>query len=80
MLPNENVADENFNAFKNLFHVARTEVYARTIDVGGSNASLQLRILRLGLLQDGDVGIGVFPECEEVLVGVGYRREERSRF
>jgi hypothetical protein len=30
--------------------------------------SLQLRILRLGLLQDGDVGIGVFPERKEVLV------------
>ena len=29
---------------------------------------LQLRILRLGLLQDGDVGVGVFPEGEEVLV------------
>src|SRR5437764_12787751 len=31
--------------------------------------SLQLRVLRLGLLQDGDVGIGVFPEGEEVFVG-----------
>ena len=29
---------------------------------------LQLRVLRLGLLQDGDVGIGVFPEREEILV------------
>jgi hypothetical protein len=29
---------------------------------------LQLRVLRLGLLQDGDVGVGVFPESEEVLV------------
>jgi hypothetical protein len=27
---------------------------------------LQLRVLRLGLLQDGDVGVGVFPEREEV--------------
>jgi hypothetical protein len=26
--------------------------------------SPQLRVLRLGLLQDGDVGIGVSPECE----------------
>jgi hypothetical protein len=25
---------------------------------------LQLRVLRLGFLQDGDVGIGVFPESE----------------
>src|SRR2546425_13266408 len=30
---------------------------------------LQLRVFRFGLLQDGDVGVGVFPEREEVLVG-----------
>jgi hypothetical protein len=30
--------------------------------------SLQLGVLRLGLLQDGDVGVGVFPEREEILV------------
>src|ERR1700674_588648 len=30
--------------------------------------SLQLCIFCLGLLQDGNVGIGVFPECEEVLI------------
>jgi hypothetical protein len=30
---------------------------------------MQLRVLRLGLLQDGDVGVGVFPEGEEVFVG-----------
>ncbi len=30
--------------------------------------SLQLRVLRLGVLQDGDFGIGVFPEGEEILV------------
>ena len=30
---------------------------------------LQLRVFRLGLFQDGDVGIGVFPEDEEVLIG-----------
>jgi len=29
---------------------------------------LQLRVFRLGLLQNGDVGVGVFPECEEVLI------------
>jgi hypothetical protein len=29
----------------------------------------QLRILRFGLLQDGNVGVSVFPEGEEVLVG-----------
>ena len=31
--------------------------------------SLQLCVLGFGLLQDGDVGIGVFPEREEVFVG-----------
>jgi len=31
--------------------------------------SLQLRVLGFCLLQDGDVGISVFPEGEEVLVG-----------
>jgi hypothetical protein len=28
---------------------------------------LQLRVLRRGLLQDGDVGPGIFPEDEEVV-------------
>ena len=35
---------------------------------GNSGSLLQLRVLRLGFLQDGDVGVGVFPEGEEVLV------------
>ena len=30
---------------------------------------LQLRVLRLGLLQDGDVRVGVFPEGEEIVIG-----------
>ena len=30
---------------------------------------LQLRVVRLGFFQDGDVGVGVFPEGEEVLIG-----------
>jgi len=29
---------------------------------------LQLRVLHLGLLVDGDVGVGVFPEREKILV------------
>src|ERR1700761_7018294 len=34
---------------------------------------LQLRVLGLGLLQDGDVGVSAFPEREEILVGgVGF--------
>ncbi len=31
--------------------------------------SFQLGILGLGLLQDGDVRVGVFPQREEILVG-----------
>jgi hypothetical protein len=31
--------------------------------------SLQLRVLRFGLLQNGDVRVGIFPEREEVFVG-----------
>jgi hypothetical protein len=31
--------------------------------------SLQLHILRLGFLQDGNITVGVFPEGEEVFVG-----------
>ena len=30
---------------------------------------MQLRVLCFGLLQDGDVGVGVFPEGEEILIG-----------
>ena len=33
------------------------------------NQLLQLRVLRLSLFQNGDVGVGVFPEREEVLIG-----------
>jgi hypothetical protein len=30
---------------------------------------LQLRVLRLGFFQDGNVGVGVFPEGEEIFAG-----------
>jgi len=33
-----------------------------------SERLLQLGVLRLGLLQDGDVGVGVFPEGKKVLI------------
>jgi hypothetical protein len=33
-----------------------------------TNSLLQLRVLRLGFFQDGDVGVGVFPEREEIFV------------
>src|SRR5215469_8419381 len=29
---------------------------------------LQLRILDFGFFQDGDVGVGIFPECQEILI------------
>ena len=35
----------------------------------GAPHLLQLCVLRLGFLQDGDVGVGVFPDGEEVLIG-----------
>src|ERR1700740_1434372 len=35
----------------------------------------QLRVLLFGFFQDGDVGVGVFPEGEEILVGgLGFGR------
>src|SRR5438876_1281564 len=40
----------------------------RAVRYVNAQASLQLRVLRLGFLQNGDVGVGVFPEGEEVLV------------
>jgi len=45
-----------------------------------SPVSLQLPVLRLGMLQDGDVGVGVFPEGEEVLryFGISGREQRRS--
>jgi len=33
-------------------------------------ALLQFGVLGFGLLQDGDVGVGVFPEGEEIFVGI----------
>jgi hypothetical protein len=45
----------------------------KTSTPAGSALS-QLRVLRFGFLQDGDVGVGVFPETEELLVsGAGLR-------
>jgi len=34
---------------------------------------VQLRVLSLSFFQDGDVRVGVFPECEEILIlGAGF--------
>src|ERR1019366_10352785 len=38
-------------------------------DEEGFSQLLQLRVFRLGLLQDGHVGIGVFPESKEIPIG-----------
>ena len=35
----------------------------------GASLHLDFRVLRPGVFQDGDVGVGVFPEGEQVLVG-----------
>jgi hypothetical protein len=40
----------------------------RAVRYVNARASLQLRVLRRGFLQDKDVGVGVFPEREEVFV------------
>ena len=42
--------------------------------------SLTFRVLCLGLLQDGDVGVGVFPEREEVLINASFRRKDLTGF
>ena len=46
-------------------HTAQEFLEARA----GARGLFQLCVLRLGFLQDGDVGVGVFPEREEVLIG-----------
>jgi hypothetical protein len=51
------------------------------LDAHSVEDSLQLRVLSFGFLQDGNVGVGVFPEGEEIFVsgerpdagGVGIR-------
>jgi hypothetical protein len=48
-----------------------TTVIAKTPDEAELvRATLQRRVLSLGLFQDGDVGVGVFPEGEEILTGI----------
>jgi hypothetical protein len=36
-------------------------------DKAGFFRYCKLRVLRLGFLQDGEVGVAVFPECKEIL-------------
>ena len=44
-------------------------VQTRRLSFSTLVALSQLRVLGLGLLQDGDVGVGVLPERQEVFVG-----------
>jgi hypothetical protein len=46
-----------------------TAVVQSSIKQSIALALIQLRVLRLGLLQDGNVWIGVFPERKKVLIG-----------
>ena len=46
-------------------HTAQEVLEARV----GALGLFQLRVLRLGFFEDGDVGVGVFPEGEEILIG-----------
>jgi hypothetical protein len=56
--------------------VPPTAIHPEALPRGGRHASLhspalslfQLRVLRLGLLQDGDIGVGVLPKGEEVAI------------
>jgi hypothetical protein len=73
---------ENANSTLRRFVVELQELVALELEViwdgvagtqtgpwGHESELLQLRVLRLGLLQDGDVGVGIFPEGKKVLVG-----------
>jgi hypothetical protein len=48
---------------------ADTKENSPSESVGGCDLLLQLRVFGFRFFQDGDVGIGVFPEREEVIVG-----------
>jgi hypothetical protein len=50
------------------FPVFRHDYRARLGKGSISMDSLQLRVLGFGLVQDGDVGVGVFPERQEILI------------
>ena len=48
---------------------AQTTSYAIVFSVFDIIPLLQLRVLRFGFLQDGNVGVGVFPQREKIFVG-----------
>ena len=73
------ISNDNVVTINRLNHV--TTVTVRDRDTGkvtaetflairnlGGRRLLQLRVLRLGFLQDGDVGVGVFPESKAVWI------------
>src|SRR5271163_1869850 len=53
----------------NLLGIADQPAKRDRMTVSYHRQSLQLCVLRLGLLQGGDVGVGVFPDSEEIIVG-----------
>jgi len=49
--------------------------YREQVNSGVRKKLLKFGVLGLGLLQDGDVGVGVFPEGKEILIcGTGFDR------
>lgn len=46
----------------------KTAGYYQQIDVRNS-PGCELRVFRFGLLQDGNIRVGVFPESEELFIG-----------
>lgn len=52
----------------NSYNISSSLFRTRRLLCGSSRLLLQLVILRLRLLQDGDVGVGIVPQSEEVLV------------
>jgi hypothetical protein len=52
-----------------------TTTIGKELATGRTLELLQLRVLCPDFLQDGDAGVGVFPEGEEILIGgLGLRR------
>jgi hypothetical protein len=48
----------------------RLRLSLRTIVRGAASKLIELCVLGLGLLQDGNVEVSVFPEREEILIGL----------
>ena len=59
----------DLRSWPSLLSQRKLGAYAKAMRHRRAPLLLQLRVLRLGLLQDGDVGIGILPESEKFLVG-----------